>query len=86
MSKAEKLIARLASVPPPKDFTWDELCVVLAHKGFEQDKKSGSGVLFYDPRHPERVIHLHRPHGSPPNVLICYISIVVQRLKEWGLI
>jgi predicted RNA binding protein YcfA (HicA-like mRNA interferase family) len=86
MSKAQKLVARLAAIPPPKDFTWDELCVVLAHNGFVQDKKSGSGVLFYHPIHPERVIHLHRPHGNPPVVLICYIRNVVQRMKEWGLI
>jgi hypothetical protein len=40
MSRVEKLIARFNS--SPKDFTWDELLVILRYHGFEA--QSGSGL------------------------------------------
>lgn len=61
MSKTEKLLQRLLSIP--KDFTWEELVKLLAHFGFEELKKGktgGSRRKFADAQ--KRVIILHKPH------------------------
>ena len=42
MSKKEKLIARLLSLP--KDFTYDEMKTLLGYLGFEEDNKGAHPV------------------------------------------
>jgi hypothetical protein len=82
MSKQEKLTLRLLSIP--KDFTWDELCKVLAHYGYEEltgGKTGGSRRRFVDSN--KNIITLHKPH--PSNIVKGYaIREVVAHLKEKG--
>ncbi|HLZ87597.1 MAG TPA: type II toxin-antitoxin system HicA family toxin [Puia sp.] len=84
MSKTEKLLQRLLSIP--KDFTWEELVKLLAYFGFEELKKGktgGSRRKFADER--KRVIILHKPH--PGNIVKEYaIRQVIEHLKEKGYI
>ena len=84
MSKKEKLVKRLQS--NPKDFTFDELVVLLNYLGYESvkaGKTSGSRVTFMDKE--GYVIRLHKPH--PRNVLKSYqVSSVIEALRERGVI
>ncbi len=66
MSKTEKLLQRLLSVP--KDFTWEELTKLLGLFGYIELKKGktgGSGRKFVDEN--KNVIILHKPH---PEILL----------------
>ncbi len=80
MSKADKLIARLLSVP--KDFTWDELIAVLKYFGFSElstGKTGGSRRKFANEQ--RSIISLHKPH--PGNIVKKYaLEIVINALKE----
>jgi len=82
MSRQEKLIARLLSVP--KDFTWDELVKVLASFNYEEltgGKTGGSRRRFVDDS--KNVITLHKPH--PSNIVKSYaIREVIAHLKAKG--
>ena len=49
MSNADKLLQKLKKEPPPKDFTWDELKVLLCSIGFEPKQGNGSRVKFIHP-------------------------------------
>ncbi len=83
MSKKEKLIARLLSLP--KDFTYDEMRTLLTFLGFEERSKgktSGSRVEYAKESY---TILLHKPH--PNNQLKMYqIRQIVNELKTLKLI
>jgi hypothetical protein len=84
MSRQEKLISRLLSVP--RDFTWDELVKVLAFYGFKEltgGKTGGSRRRFVDEK--KTVIRFHKPH--PGNIIKEYaIRDLITDLKEKGYI
>ena len=64
MSKLEKAIARLKSIP--RDYTYSEVKYVLGQLGFAESNKgktSGSRVKFYRAS-DGRIILLHKPHPS----------------------
>lgn len=82
MSKKDKLIKRLKS--RPKDFTWEELAVLLRSIGYEEVKKgktAGSRRRFI---HKNGVIlNLHKPH--PKNILKSYaMRQIVEVLTREG--
>ena len=83
MSKKEKLIARILTLP--KDFTYEEMKTLLRYLGFEEDNKgatSGSRVQFIKDEH---TILLHKPH--PSNQLKPYqVKNVVIELRNLKLI
>lgn len=80
MSKKEKLLQRLLSIP--RDFTWDELVTLMYYMGFEEErtgKTGGSRRKFLDPR--GGAINLHKPH--PGNIVKVYvIKRVIQHFKD----
>jgi HicA toxin of bacterial toxin-antitoxin, len=82
MSKNEKLVQRLLSIP--KDFTWEELVKLLALFGYAELKKGktgGSRRKFADEK--KNLITLHKPH--PGNILKGYaLKQVIEHLKEKG--
>jgi len=82
MSKNEKLVIRMLSIP--KDFTWEELVKVLTIFGYEEraaGKTGGSRRRFADSEN--NVILLHKPH--PANVVKPYaVRQVISDLKEAG--
>jgi phage gp16-like protein len=79
MSKIEKLIARLKTIP--RDLTWDELVKVLAHYGYHEQKTGktgGSRRKFINDQ--ESVISMHKPH--PSNIVKQYaIRQVIDHLN-----
>lgn len=83
MSKKEKLVDRLLSIP--SDFTWDELVKVLASYGYEEfnkGKTSGSRRKFID-ENKNIISGIHKPH--PGNIVKKYaLREVVAQLKEKG--
>lgn len=46
MSKKEKLLLKLFVIPPPKDFTWQELLTVARRAGFTESCEGGSHYTF----------------------------------------
>ena len=78
MSKKEKLIYRFLSLP--KDFTYDELDVLLKYFGFEAEKggKTTGSAIKYKHSDTGVRIYLHKPH--PGNFLKKYILIQVMDL------
>ncbi len=81
MTKIDKLIERLLSIP--KDFTYTELCKILNNFGYievTKGKTSGSRVMFIHDK-AETPIRLHKPHPKP--VLKEYvIKQVIDELKK----
>ena len=81
MSKKEKLIDRL--IKKPKDFTFDEMVLLLSYFGYElKQGGTGSGVNFIKEESNE-VINFHKPH--PNGVLKKYVlDQVVEKLRKDG--
>jgi predicted RNA binding protein YcfA (HicA-like mRNA interferase family) len=81
MARREKLLERLRS--RPKDFSFQELAVVLGRFGFRRMESTGSRVRFEHDRLPS--IHLHRPHPRP--ILRAYqVDQILRLLEDEGLI
>jgi hypothetical protein len=84
MSQKEKLIKRLLS--RPKDFTFEELGVLLGYFGYYLDnpgKTGGSRVAFTNDEND--YIRLHRPH--PNSILKSYqVKNIIMDLQERGLL
>lgn len=82
MGKNDKLIERLLRIP--RDFTWDELTLVLAHFGYlslKTGKTGGSRRKFTDK--DNNIISLHKPH--PGNIVKEYaLKQIIDQLKEKG--
>lgn len=86
MSKKEKLIKKLKS--KPKDFTYEELKILLNYLGFNEYNKgrtSGSRIVFINYNDLSKKIELHKPH--PRNIIKTYkIKEIIKLLEEWRLI
>ena len=84
MGRKEKLIQRLKS--KPKDFTFDEVEMLLNHFDYirsNKGKTSGSHVIFSHRNHGD--ILLHKPH--PQKELKSYqIKQLLEILEQEGLI
>ena len=83
MSKKDKLINRL--VKKPKDFTFDEMKVLLSYFGYElKQGGTGSAVKFIKSGSNE-VINFHKPH--PSGILKRYVlDQVIEKLRKDDLI
>ena len=85
MSKKEKLLKRLLSIP--KDLTYNELKEILIYFNFieyNSGKTSGSRVRFINSKN-KHIILLHKPH--PGNIVKKYIvEYVVDELVKGGYI
>ena len=46
MSRKEKLLQKLFSATPPKDFTWEELLSIMHRAGFSENCSGGSHYTF----------------------------------------
>lgn len=83
MSKEEKLIARLLSLP--RNFHYDEAKTLLIRFGFEESNKgktSGSRVAFTK---GNNTILLHKPHPDG-NLKAYQVKQLVETLKQLKLI
>jgi len=85
MSANKKLLHRFWSNPVPKDFTWAEMCKLLAMYGFSMSEGRGSRVRFINKNYNERlIITMHRPH--PKAICKQYqIREARKKLEEGGL-
>lgn len=83
MSKKDKLVQRL--LKNPKDFTFDEMVMLLAYFGYVlKQGGTGSGVKFIKEGSNE-VINFHKPH--PNGILKRYIlDQVIEKLRKDGLL
>lgn len=82
MSKADKLLARLLSLP--RDFTWDELLTVMTRHGFALYQGSGSRRKFVL-EESGMTVALHEPH--PGKILKRYqLQDVIDGLRQTGVL
>jgi hypothetical protein len=85
MSRFEKLLLRFKS--QPRDFTFDELRVLLRGLGYEEigtGKTAGSRTAFFNAER-NHIIRLHRPH--PTNILKLYqIKMIHTELTDKGIL
>ncbi len=84
MSQKEKLIRHLKS--KPKDFTFNEISVLLGYFSYEcfnKGKTSGSRIIFVSKEHPSST--LHKPH-SRKELLTYQIKQIIEMLEQEGLI
>ena len=83
MSKIEKAIARLKSIP--RDYTYSEAKYLLGQLGFAESNKgktSGSRVKFYRVS-DGRIILLHKPH--PSDIMsVASVRDLAEYLQEIG--
>ena len=83
MSKKEKLIKRLKSIP--RDFTFEEMDALLSSLGFiksNKGKTSGSRIMFV---RESKKIDVHKPH--PRKEFLAYqIHKIIRALEKEGLI
>jgi hypothetical protein len=85
MGKSEKLLKRF--LLKPKDFTYDELKMLLKSLDYEEaktGKTSGSRVAFINHK-TKHIIRLHKPHPKP-ELKQYQLNDVEQELRERGLI
>ncbi len=84
MSRKDKLLLRLQQ--RPKDFTWDELSVLLKSLGYKQAKSGRTGGSRRRFIHPTAAtITLHKPH--PNNIIKMYIiADILELLKKEGML
>ncbi len=83
MSKKEKLIKKLKSLP--KDMTFEELQTLLLELGFEvsnKGKTSGSRIMF---RRGDLNIMIHKPHPKK-EMLVFYLREILKKLESEGII
>jgi len=85
MSRKEKIISRFLT--KPKDFTFEELVVLLKIFEYEEivtGKTAGSRRAFTRPS-TGHIIRLHKPHQK--NVMRIYqIELIIEELKKQNLI
>lgn len=83
MSKEEKLIERLKSLP--LDFTFSEACTILTRLGYEEKQKgktSGSRLMFIRQKDNHKIL-LHKPH--PGDIMKLYsVKDLLNSLKGNG--
>jgi hypothetical protein len=85
MSRKEKIVARFLS--RPKDFSYDELVIILKIFGYEEiktGKTSGSRRAFIRSS-DGHILQLHKPH--PENEMRIYqIDLIIEELKKRDLL
>lgn len=81
MSKKEKRLERLFKMPPPRDFTWDELISVMDAASFSSNCDGGSHYAFEHKSGYQ--IHVSKTH--PSGILKRYqIDAVKDALQDVG--
>lgn len=86
MSQKSKLLTKLQRNPPPKDFRWEELILVMDILGFDLDTSGGgSHGHFVYKEDQDKVIDIYRPH--PSGILYSkQLKSIVCQLKSWGML
>ena len=78
MSKFKKVLARLEK--KPKDFTWQELRMIMMHYGYQEHRGGGSARRFFHSG-TKASVHLHEPHPDPTMKRYA-LEIIIDHLKE----
>jgi len=83
MSKKDKLLGKLLSVPAPKDFTWDDLLTVMTRSKFENRCRGGSHYIFEH----ESGYRFSMSKTHPGGILKAYqVKAAIEALKQIGAI
>jgi len=84
MSKHEKALEKISSIPPRSDIKWEELRGLLEHLGYKMLKGQGSRRKFFH-KDKNALIICHQPHPSPDVDKGC-IRDVAEHLRAYGFI
>lgn len=84
MSVTKKLLDKLTTEPPPRNFHWDDLVSLLRRLGYQEITGSGSRRKFIHSG-TNHILILHEPHPHH-DLKIYQVRIVVDALKRNGLV
>ena len=85
MSKKEKLLIKFKGVT--KDFSWNELEIllrILGYKRLKSGKTGGAKVKFFN-QEKDSLVNLHKPH-NPPILKKYLIEQILEKLNNDGVI
>jgi len=82
MTKAEKLLERFFSDPPPKNFKWSDFVTMMERLGFtlEFNGRGSSHCIFYKDN-PKVVLNFVKPHPHG-ELKVIYVKKAREFLKE----
>lgn len=84
MSKKDKLLTKLCAIPPPKNFKWHDLEVLMRQFGFKPTCGGGSHYMF---EHISSGFSFHISKTHPSGILKSYqVCDVKDVLKHIGAI
>lgn len=85
MTKADKLLQRFFSSPPPKNFKWDDFVVMMDRLGYtlEFNSRGSSHCIFYKDD-PYVVLQFVKPHPGS-EIKVVYIRKARVFLEEQGI-
>ena len=86
MTQRDKLKSRFCSSPPPKNFTWRELCSLLGGLGYSVGDGKGSHSCFYNSTTLHYIRGIPKPHGGDDAVKPIYLKIIKNALESEGAI
>lgn len=84
MTKADKLLQRFFSDPPPRNFKWEDFVTMMERLGYklEFNSRGSSHCIFYkdDPR---KVLQFVKPHPGS-EIKVVYIKKAREFLEDQG--
>ena len=85
MTKADKLLDRFFSNPPPKNFKWSDFETMMVRLGFtlEFNGRGSSHCIFYKDN-PKIVLNFVKPQPND-EIKVIYIKKAREFLKEQGI-
>lgn len=82
MTKRDKLLERFKRIPPPSDFTWDELVTLMRRLGYEVLPGKGSHSAFHNAETDDYIRGIPKPHKGKSVVMQCYLKIIRKKLTD----
>ncbi len=85
MTKADKLLDKFFSNPPPKNFKWNDFVTMMERLGFtlEFNGRGSSHCIFYKDN-PKIVLNFLKPHPND-ELKVVYLKNARKFLNEHGI-
>ena len=80
MSKKDKRLLRIFKIPPPKDFTWDELISIMDSLDFKSQCAGGSHYMFEHKTGVKVGVSKSHPNGILKKYQIDEVTSILEKL------